>query len=136
MLHSSDIPNAKSIGAVRFFRGDHLWRRPYYPNMTSGPRHDWFLKAWMAVLKVRQSDIMRATGYSKATMSELTTGKQRYNRDVMNDVASAMHLRPYELLMHPDEAMAIRRVRESAMRIAAEAPAQDVESEAKTKSFG
>jgi transcriptional regulator with XRE-family HTH domain len=73
----------------------------------------------MKTLKVRQSDITRATGYKKATMSELASGKQRYNRDILNEVADALHIRPYELLMHPDEAMAIRRVRESAVRIAA-----------------
>ena len=69
-------------------------------------------------------------------MSELSTGKQRYNRDVLNDVAAAMHLRPYELLMHPDEAMAIRRVRESALKIAAETPAPPAGNEADDRSFG
>lgn len=102
--------------------------------MAIGPRHDWFLKAWMAALKIRQSDIMKATGYPKATMSDLSTGKQRYNRDVINHIAAAMHIRPYELLMHPDEAMAIRRVRESAARIAAEATAP--ESDGENKAFG
>jgi hypothetical protein len=75
---------------------------------------------------------MKATGYRKATMSELSTGKQRYNRDVINAVAAAMDIRPYELLMHPDEAMATRRVRESAVRITAETPAQDVDDGAET----
>jgi transcriptional regulator with XRE-family HTH domain len=104
--------------------------------MTNGPRHDWFLKAWMTTLKIRQSDVMKATGYRRATMSELSTGKQRYNRDVINAVAAAMNIRPYELLMHPDEAMAIRRVRESAVRIAAETPAPDLESQGESGAFG
>jgi hypothetical protein len=34
-------------------------------------------------------------------VSDLVTGKQRYNRDVLNDVASALNITPYELLMHP-----------------------------------
>jgi transcriptional regulator with XRE-family HTH domain len=136
MLLSSGIPNAKSIGGVRIFGRDGKTRCLYYPNMTSSPRHDWYLKAWMKTLKIRQADVMKATGYRRATMSELSTGKQRYNRDVINAVAAAMHIRPYELLMHPDEAMAIRRVRESAVRIAAEMPLEGVEQEGKNKSFG
>lgn len=90
----------------------------------------------MGALKMRQSDIMKATGYSRATMSDLSTGKQRYNRDVINEVAAAMHIRPHELLMHPDDAMALRRVRESAARIAAETPAPDAAPEGENKSFG
>lgn len=84
----------------------------------------------MAALKVRQADIMKATGYSKATMSDLATGKQRFNRDILNEIAAVLHVRPYELLMHPDEAMAIRRVRESAVRIAAEGQPQEPDTSA------
>jgi transcriptional regulator with XRE-family HTH domain len=121
MWTSSDIPNAKSIGDVRFLLNDQSLACPYYPNMANAPRHDWYLKAWMATCKVKQSDIMRETGYSKATMSDLFTGKQRFNRDILNEIAHVLNIRPYELLMHPDEAMAIRRVRESAARIVADA---------------
>lgn len=127
MLASSVIPNGKSIGPVRFLLNDLACARSYYPNMDLAPRHDWYLKAWMTSLKVRQRDIMAATGYSKATMSDLSTGKQRFNRDILNDVANALHIRPYELLMHPDEAMALRRVRESAVQIAAETPTPETE---------
>jgi transcriptional regulator with XRE-family HTH domain len=104
--------------------------------MASRPRHDWFLKEWMRALVVRQSAIMKDTGYSRATMSDLTTGKQRYNRDVLNDIAHALHVRPYELLMHPDEAMAIRRVRESAAKIASEPDGADWPQEGNKGSFG
>lgn len=125
MWPSSVIPNDKSIGPVHFFLNDPTDPLSYYPNVANPPRHDWYLKAWMASLKVRQRDIMEATGYSKATMSDLTTGKQRYNRDILNEIAAVLHIRPAELLMHPDEAMAIRRVRESAVQIAAEAQSQE-----------
>lgn len=121
MLSSSVIPNDLSSAPVRFLVNDLEPSPSYYANVNS-PRHDWYLKAWMAALKVRQRDIMKATDYSKATMSDLVNGKQRYNRDILNEIADVLHIRPYELLMHPDEAMAIRRVRESAVRIAAETP--------------
>lgn len=90
----------------------------------------------MAALKVRQADIMKATDYSKATMSDLANGKQRFNRDILNEVARALNVRPYELLMHPDEAMAIRRVRESAVKIAAEGPPTEPEAGVDDTAFG
>lgn len=140
MWHSSDNPNAMSIDPVRFLLNDLALGSPYYPNMANAPRHDWYLKAWMKVVGVRQSDIMKETGYSKATMSDLSTGKQRFNRDILNEIAHVLHIRPYELLMHPDEAMAIRRVRESAVRIAAETPPPEPppapEAEQENTSFG
>lgn len=79
---------------------------------------DWYLKDWMKALGVSQAELCRRTDYPKAKLSELASGKQRYNRDILNDVSTALHLRPFELLMHPDDAMAIRRVRDDAARIA------------------
>lgn len=45
--------------------------------------------------------------------SELVNGKQRYNRDVVNEAAIALNLKPYELLMHPQDAMEIRQLHQS-----------------------
>lgn len=81
---------------------------------------DWHLAAWMDTLHVSQADLCRATDFPKAKMSELVNGKSRYNRDVVNTLAKALKISPHELLMHPDDAMALRRLRESAIRIAAE----------------
>jgi len=78
---------------------------------------DWYLKQWLKTLMVSQAELSRRTDYPKAKVSDLVTGKQRYNRDVLNDVASALHLHPYELLMHPDDAMAQRRIRLAAEEI-------------------
>lgn len=136
MWTSSDNPNDKSIGGVRFLLNDLCLASPYYPNMVKAPRHDWYLVDWMAALKVRQSDIMRETGYSKATMSDLVTGKQRYNRDILNEIADALHIRPNELLQHPQEAMAIRRLRESAARIVADAALDEPQMSKKKDAFG
>jgi transcriptional regulator with XRE-family HTH domain len=104
--------------------------------MPAAPRHDWYLKAWMRASDATQSDLVELTEIPKATMSELVNGKQRYNRDILNKIADALHIRPYELLMHPDEAHAIRRVRESAVRIAAETPADEAPAEAERSRFG
>lgn len=75
---------------------------------------DWYLKQWLATLKMTQADLVRATDYPKAKVSDLVKGKQRYNRDILNDLAKAMHVQPFELLLHPSDAMAHRRMRSAA----------------------
>lgn len=49
------------------------------------------------------------TGWSKATMSQLYNGKQDYSPAVVNAAAAALKAEPYELLMPPERAFAIRR---------------------------
>ena len=85
--------------------------------MAKKPGHDWYLRDWMATQRVSQADLCRATGYPKAKMSELVNGVSRYNRDAVNDLARALSINPYELLMRPDQAFALRRQREDALRI-------------------
>lgn len=80
-------------------------------------KHDWYLKEWLGTLEVSQADLCRSTGYPKAKVSELATGKSRYNRDNIATIADALHLRPHELLMHPKEAMALRQIRSDAAEI-------------------
>ena len=94
----------------------------YYLRMARSLEHDWYLTDWMASLDMTQADLRRETGWPKAKMSELVNGVSRYNRDVVNLLAHAMHLRPYELLLHPDDAFAIRKIRETVVAIAAEKP--------------
>ena len=71
---------------------------------------DWYLKEWLEATVTSQAELGRRTDYPKAKVSDLVTGKQRYNRDILNDIANALNLYPYELLMHPDDAMAQRRM--------------------------
>jgi hypothetical protein len=80
---------------------------------------DWYLGEWLKTLQVSQAEVVRRTDYPKAKVSDLVTGKQRYNRDVLNDISNALHLQPYELLMHPADAMAQRRLKAAAQDIVA-----------------
>lgn len=83
-------------------------------------RFDWYLKEWMTSLDLSQADLQRLAGWGKRKASELVNGSTRYNRDVVNEVCAAINIRPFELLMHPDDAMAIRRFRDSALQLAAD----------------
>lgn len=71
---------------------------------------DWYLKEWLEATDTSQAELCRLTDYPKAKVSDLVTGKQRYNRDILNDIASALNLYPYELLMPPEDAYAQRRM--------------------------
>lgn len=82
------------------------------------PQHDWFLREWLTALGKRQADIVRDLDWNKARVSLMIRGEQQYTRDAVNDLSDYLHLHPYELLMHPDEANAIRRFRAGAIRLA------------------
>jgi len=86
------------------------------------PRHDIFLSAWLKSLGKKQADLVRDLGWNKAKPSLIIAGKQEYTRDDINELAEYLHLHPYELLMHPDDAMEIRRLREDAVKIVARNP--------------
>jgi transcriptional regulator with XRE-family HTH domain len=80
---------------------------------------DWYLKEWLAATGTSQAELGRRTDYPKAKVSDLVLGKQRYNRDILNDIAHALNVQPYELLMHPADAMAQRRLKIAAKEIVA-----------------
>lgn len=81
---------------------------------------DWHLAEWLDAKDMSQADLCRATGFPKAKVSELVNGKSRYNRDVVNTIAKALEIYPHELLMHPADANALKRLRQTALSIAAE----------------
>ncbi len=82
---------------------------------------NWYLPEWMAACGLdyrgAQAEMMRRTGWSKATMSQLFNGTQDYSPKVVNEAAQALSCEPYELLMPPEKAMAIRRLLASAQQI-------------------
>jgi hypothetical protein len=93
---------------------DRFSVRSYNRNMPRRIRHDWYLREWLATAGISQADLDRLTEWGKRKTSELVSGKQRYNREVVNEAAAVLHVAPYELLMHPDDAMAMRQMRGAA----------------------
>lgn len=87
---------------------------------------NWYLREWMEACDIKgrgaQSKMMKLTGWSKATMSQLYSGQQDYSPKLVNEAAAALNAEPWELLMPPERAMAMRRLREDAIRIAADNP--------------
>lgn len=88
--------------------------------MATTPFHDWYLADWLETLRIKQADLSRLTDWDKRKTSFLVSGKQPYKREDVNDAAFALNVQPFELLMPPEQAMALRRLRDSAITIAAE----------------
>ena len=82
--------------------------------MIKGPVN-WYLREWMDHLGVRQRDMVEKAGWSKATASQLYTGVQDYSPKIVNEAAQALNISTFELLMRPEAAMALRRLRENAI---------------------
>lgn len=81
-------------------------------------QNDWWLTEWLLFMGKRQADVVADLGWNPARISLMLRGKQQYTRDALNQLAAYLQLQPYELLMRPEEAMALRRLRELAETIA------------------
>ena len=84
----------------------------------AAPLHDWYLKEWLKTLGKKQADIVRDLDWNKARVSLMLRGDQQYNRDAINELVIYLNIKPYELLMHPQDAMALRRLQKTAVEIA------------------
>ena len=85
--------------------------------MTHAPDPNWYLEEWMGALGLKAADLSRLTGMLPPAISKLRNGEQPYKRDHVNAIASALQIEPYELLMHPSEATALRRLKSDLAQI-------------------
>lgn len=81
---------------------------------------DWYFQGWMIHFGKRQASLVNELGWDKARASYVWHGRIPYRRDVVNEVANWLGIRPFELLMPPAEALALRQLKETAFAIAAE----------------
>jgi transcriptional regulator with XRE-family HTH domain len=79
---------------------------------------NWYLREWMEACgfsgRGAQTRMMELTGWSKATMSQLYNATQDYSPKVLNEAARALNVERYELLMHPSDAMRLRKLNRAA----------------------
>nr|WP_314121351.1 hypothetical protein [uncultured Brevundimonas sp.] len=79
--------------------------------------HRWYFAEHAEVQGKTQADVERALGWPRGKVSALWNCKQRYNQEAVDQVAAWLKLEPYELLMSPDEAHAIKQLRSAARAI-------------------
>lgn len=105
-------------GAVTFApRYNQAMARKTKPQAEVAGGPDWYLKEWMAALEVSQAKLASDCGWSRGTMHGIYHGRTAYYRDLVNLMAEKLNIRAYELLLHPDDAMALRRMRQDALRV-------------------
>jgi hypothetical protein len=95
----------------------------------------WYLREWMAVAGMGQrggqTKMRELTGWSMATMSQLYNDQQDYSPKILEEAAAALSIEPFELLIPPERAMALRRLRETAAQIVQAEPEAAAKSEKK-----
>jgi hypothetical protein len=90
-----------------------------YPvRMSSPPQHDWYLKEWLRATGKKQKDLVKDLDWNKSKASLMVRGLQAYTKEEVNQVADYLNIRPWELLMLPEDAFALRRWRAEMIRIA------------------
>lgn len=89
-----------------------------YVCFMANNRHPWHLKAWLKRRGKTQADLANDLDMNKAKVSLLVNEKQRYDQEDITVIAEYLKLAPYELLMHPDEADALRRFKSAASDLA------------------
>lgn len=100
--------------------------------MASKNKSGAYIREWMESVGLKQADLVKKLGWSKAKANSVWHGDQRYNEDMLNEVSLLVNARPRELLMHPADAHAERRLRATLREIAggAQAPAAEAEEPA------
>lgn len=100
----------------------HSWLMPTKPTKRASTPpaelgHRWYLREWCTFLGKIQADTQRELGWPRAKASDLWNGKQRYTQETVDQVSVWLGVEPFELLMPPGEAVAIRQLRSAARTI-------------------
>ena len=124
-IYSHDA-NFMSTRFIRMVRNERIGAGPYDTNMARKtsrslpprqPQPDWYLPEWMDTLQVKQSALAKACDWNGSTMHGIYHGRTEYYREIVNLISKQLNIEPYELLMPPDRAMAIRQFLASAETI-------------------
>lgn len=97
--------------------------------------HTWYLQEWMRLYGKKQVNLQTDLGWSKAKASEVWNGQQ-YTQSIIDELAPYLHVKPHELLMHPDDAMALRGLRRTAQLIAAKSEPEEEEASSPARKAG
>lgn len=123
MVQSCDIRNSESSGPVVFSANDPTRLLADTERVDEIDQPNWYLQEWFAHFEKRQAALVNELGWDKSRANHIWHGRQPYRRETVNEVAMFLGIKPYELLMPPDEAIALRSLRDAARAIAANQPA-------------
>lgn len=81
--------------------------------MAAPAGHDWYLKEWFATVGLKQRDLITKLDYQPAAAHRLWHSLQPYRRDHVAEISALLNIQPWELLMPPEEAMALRQLKKA-----------------------
>ncbi|WP_414712502.1 hypothetical protein [Sphingobium sp.] len=88
----------------------------------------------MRACGVTQAKLGELMDVNKTTISHLVNSQIDYNPEYIRDVALALQIEPFELLLPPERAMALRQYRSSAEQIVTLAHDADEQQKSTAKS--
>lgn len=75
---------------------------------------DWKLRAWMRHRGKKQAHMVSELGWTRGRASKVVNGSLAYRRDVVNVVTRWLGIQTYEIFLTPEEAHALRSLRDAA----------------------
>lgn len=121
----SDHLNIPSSADIQMVSTDLETACSHDLNMAPTETHDWYLREWFATMGMKQRDLVTKLDYQPALAHALWHSIQRYRRDHIEQISALLNIQPYELLMPPEEAMAMRRLKSAIAEVTkVEAPAE------------
>ncbi len=93
-------------------------------NMAAPDRPLWYLQEWFATQGRIQRDLITKLDWLPAKANKVWHGVQLAKLDEVAEIADLLNIAPWELLMPPEEAMKIRRLKSVLAEVAQPAPAQ------------
>lgn len=77
----------------------------------------WFLREWFGTQGLKQRDLVTKLDWLPAKAYKIWHGIQPFRREEIVEIAALLNITPSELMMHPDEAMALRRLRSAVAEV-------------------
>jgi hypothetical protein len=71
----------------------------------------WYLQEWFASVGKIQRSMVTELGWLPAKANKVWHGIQEPRASEIHEIAQMLNIAPHELMMHPEDAMAIRRLR-------------------------
>lgn len=99
-------------------RGGDVWCARHQAQLVNTAEPDWHLQDWMRHLGKRQADLVKELGWAKGRANKFYHGQHPYRREIVNELSKWLEISPYELLMPPEEALMLRRLRDAALDVA------------------
>lgn len=131
MPHVRIIRTARQAAFVRISPGAEDASLAHNPNMAKRGqktqkdfKHTWYAREWLEYYGKIQADLIRDLNWPRAKASDIWNG-QPYRQELVDELAPYLNVKPYEMLLTPDMAMAIRSLRVMAGRIASEDASDD-----------